>query len=96
MPTAATVATSSRFAEGLTWNDFLAGATVNRDKFEKNYAHPVLTGEDLALFRQAAGLPHGPRKLLAIAEPWCGDVHHPGLRLLRQAAEEMGCRGRRV
>jgi glutaredoxin len=35
----------------------------------------VLTADDLAFFRRAAALPNGPRKLLAIAEAWCGDVY---------------------
>jgi predicted RNase H-like HicB family nuclease len=48
---------------------------VNRDKFERNYNRPVLTEEDLSFFQKAAELPEGPRKLLAIAEPWCGDVY---------------------
>jgi hypothetical protein len=75
MSTATTVITSTRFAQGLTWADFLNQAAVNRDKFEYNYSHPALTEDDLAFFRQAAALPDGPRKMLAIAEDWCGDVY---------------------
>jgi hypothetical protein len=75
MPTASTVVTPERFAQGLTWADFLANAKVNRDKFEHNYDNPVLTEEDLMFFRKAAELPDGSRKLLAIAEAWCGDVY---------------------
>lgn len=75
MPATTTVLTTARFLQGLTWADFLAGAAVNRDKFERNYANPVLTPSDLSFFKKAAALPHGPRKLLAIAEAWCGDVY---------------------
>jgi hypothetical protein len=75
MGTATSVITPSRFASGLTYADFLAQATVNRDRFEKNYANPVLTEEDLEFFRRSAVLPNGPRKLLAIGEAWCGDVY---------------------
>jgi len=75
MLTATTVVTPERFAQGLTWADFLANAKVNRDKFEHNYNNPVLTQEDLAFFRNASERPGGPRKLLAIAEAWCGDVY---------------------
>jgi len=75
MPTATTVVTSARFDQGLTYKDFLAAATVNRDKFEQNYENPVLTEDDLAFFRKSSELPDGPRKLLAIAEAWCGDVY---------------------
>ena len=75
MATATTVVTSARFEQGLTYSDFLAQATVNRDKFEQNYRNPVLTNEDLAFFRKASELPDGPRRILAIAEAWCGDVY---------------------
>ena len=75
MPTATMVVSSARFDQGLSYGDFLAGATVNRDKFEQNYVNPVLTEEDLLFFRKVSELPNGPRKLLAIAEAWSGDVY---------------------
>jgi hypothetical protein len=75
MPTTATVVTPARFAQGSTWADFLAGATVNRDRFERNYNNSVLTDGDLAFFRKASSLPNGPNKMLAIVEAWCGDVY---------------------
>lgn len=75
MATATTVITPARFEQSLRYGDFLAGATINRDRFEQNYRNPVLTDEDLIFFRTAAAFPDGPRKLLAIAEAWCGDVY---------------------
>ena len=75
MLTATTVVTPARFEQGLTYADFLANAKVNRDKFEHNYNNPALTQEDLLFFRKASQRPEGPRKLLAIAEAWCGDVY---------------------
>jgi thioredoxin family protein len=75
MATATTVVSSARFELGLSYRDFLAGAIVNRGKFEENYRNPVLTDEDRIFFRKASALPNGPRKLLAIAEAWCGDVY---------------------
>jgi hypothetical protein len=75
MPLAETVVTPARFAKGLTYAEFLAGALVNRDKFEQNYNNPVLTEADRAFFQSASRLPSGPRKLLALAEAWCGDVY---------------------
>jgi hypothetical protein len=89
MPTATTVVTPVRFEQGLTYADFIAQAAVNRDKFEHNYNHPVLTEGDLTFFRKAAALPHGPRKLLAIAEAWCGDVYRelPTVAGIAKAAE---------
>jgi hypothetical protein len=64
MPTATMVVSSARFDQGLSYGDFLAGATVNRDKFEQNYGNPVLTEEDLLFFRKVSELPNGPRKLV--------------------------------
>ena len=75
MLTATTVVTPARFEQGLTYAGFLATAKINHDKFERNYQNPVLTEEDLSFFRMASELPNGPRKLLAIAEAWCGDVY---------------------
>jgi hypothetical protein len=75
MPTATTVVTPARFAQGLTYADYLAKATINHDKFEKNYQSVPLTEEDLAFFRKAAAAPNGPAKILALAEAWCGDVY---------------------
>jgi hypothetical protein len=75
MPTATTVITPARFAQGLTYADFLANATINHDKFQKNYQSVPLKEEDLAFFRKAAAQPRGPAKILALAEAWCGDVY---------------------
>ncbi len=75
MPTATSVVTPARFTQGLTYAAFLAGAAVNRDKFEQNYSNPVLTEADLAFFHSVGALSGGPRKLVAIAEAWCGDVY---------------------
>ncbi|MEI9975036.1 MAG: thioredoxin family protein [Ignavibacteriota bacterium] len=62
---------------------------MNRDKFERNYENPVLTGDDVAFFRRVAALPNGPRKLLVIAEEWCGDVYRelPTAVRIAEAAE---------
>jgi len=75
MPTATTVVTPARYAQGLTYAEFLAQAKVNVDKFESNYKSVPLTPEDFAFFNRAAAQPNGPAKILAIAEAWCGDVY---------------------
>jgi thiol-disulfide isomerase/thioredoxin len=72
---ATSVVTPTRFSQGLRYADFLAQAKVNRDKFEKFYNDPPLTGDDLAFFQRAAAQPEGPAKILALAEDWCGDVY---------------------
>ncbi len=75
MPTATTVITPTRYAQGLTYANFLAQAAVNVDKFEQNYKSAPLSAEDLAFFKRAASQPNGPARILAIAEAWCGDVY---------------------
>src|SRR5712691_4861385 len=75
MPTATSVVTPARFEQGLTYADFLAQSVVNRDRFEYYYENTPVSEEDLSFFKKAAAAPHGPAKILAIAEAWCGDVY---------------------
>ena len=89
MPTATTVITAARYAQGLTYADFLAQAAVNVDKFEANYKSAPLSPEDLAFFKRAAAQPNGPAKILAIAEAWCGDVYRE-LPTIARMAEATG------
>jgi len=72
---ATTVVTPARFSQGLSYTDFLAKASVNRDKFEQYYKECPLTGKDIEFFKKAAALPNGPAKILVLAEAWCGDVY---------------------
>lgn len=75
MPATTSVVTAARFAQGLTYQDFVAQAAVNQDKFVANGKTVPLSEEDIAFFRLAAARPHGPAKILALAEAWCGDVY---------------------
>jgi hypothetical protein len=89
MEAATTVVTPVRFEQGLHYVDFLAQATVNRDKFEKYYDESALTADDLSFFKKAAALPNGPAKILALAEAWCGDVYRE-LPTVARIAEATG------
>jgi hypothetical protein len=75
MPAITSVVTPGRFAQGLTYPDFVAQATVNQDKFLANGKTVPLSEDDTAFFRKAAAHPQGPAKMLALAEAWCGDVY---------------------
>jgi Thioredoxin len=86
-----TVVTPTRFEQGLGYADFLAQATVNRDKFELYYKESPLSAEDLSFFKKAAALPNGPAKILALAEAWCGDVYRE-LPTVARIAEATGMR----
>jgi len=70
----ASVVTAARWEQGLAYADFLAQAPVNQDKLEAAYKSCPLTPEDVAFFKAAVALPHGPAKMMAIAESWCPDV----------------------
>jgi Thioredoxin len=86
---ATTVVTPARFEQGLRYTDFLAQATVNRDKFELYYKESPLSDEDISFFKKAAALPNGPGKILALAEAWCGDVYRE-LPTVARIAEATG------
>jgi hypothetical protein len=75
MQAATTVITPVRFQQGLTYQNFLAQAVVNVDKFQSNYQSAPLSPEDLEFFQRAAAMPRGAAKVMAIAEAWCGDVY---------------------
>jgi Thioredoxin len=75
MPAITSVVTAARFAQGLTYADFVAQAAVNQDKFVANGTTVPLNEEDISFFRKAVAHPHGPTKILALAEAWCGDVY---------------------
>lgn len=75
MPAITSIVTPARFAQGLTYADFVAQATVNQDKFAANEKNVPLSPGDASFFRKAASHPGGPAKILALAEAWCGDVY---------------------
>ncbi|MFY9691892.1 MAG: thioredoxin family protein [Candidatus Acidiferrales bacterium] len=84
-----TVVTPERFAQGLTYADFLAQATINRDKFEQYYKDSPLTADDISFFKKAVAATNGPAKILALAEAWCGDVYRE-LPTIARIAEATG------
>jgi hypothetical protein len=75
MPAITSVVTPSRFAQGLKYEDFVAQATINQDKFVASGATVPLSENDISFFRKAAAHPDGPAKVLALGEAWCGDVY---------------------
>jgi Thioredoxin len=89
MPTQNTVVTATRYDEGFIYADFLSQALVNRDKFEMYYKSSPLSDDDVSFFRKAAAVPHGPAKILALAEAWCGDVYRE-LPTVARIAESTG------
>lgn len=77
--------TQERFMSGMTYADYKAQMTRNRERLEDNERTVELPADDLAFFAQ---LPE-PLHALAIVEDWCGDVI-ANLPVLGRLAEESG------
>src|SRR5256884_878005 len=75
----------ARFAQGMTYDDFKAQMTGNRERVEENERRVDISPNDLAAFR---GLPK-PIHTLVLAEDWCGDVI-ANLPVLARLAQESG------
>lgn len=83
----ASVVTPERFAQGITYAQFLAQAKVNLDKFKAYYDTASVSPDDVAFFKKAkdVGLDH----MLVLAEDWCPDVFR-GLPQIAKFAEATG------
>jgi thioredoxin family protein len=77
--------TRERFEQGMTYDQYKAQMTRNRERFEENERAFQPTAEDLAAF---TALPHS-LPVLVLAEDWCGDVID-NLPLLGRLAQESG------
>ncbi len=62
--------TRERFDSGLTYQQWLAGMTQNKERFDKSYAAAQISPKDVAAFKALAQ----PLNVLALAEDWCGDA----------------------
>lgn len=74
-----------RFSQGLTYHQYKAQMTRNRERLEANERNLQIGPEDLAAFRN---LPQG-LDVLVLAEDWCGDVIN-NLPILGRLAQESG------
>jgi thioredoxin family protein len=75
----------ARFEQGLTYDDYKAQMTRNRERVDENETRVQLGNEDLAAFR---ALPRRV-KVLVLAEDWCGDVI-ANLPVLGRLAKDSG------
>jgi hypothetical protein len=62
--------TRDRFEQGMTYDEYKAQMTRNRERLEETERTLVLPAEDAEFFAQ---LPE-PLNVLVLAEDWCGDV----------------------
>ena len=77
--------TKERFEQGMTYADYKAHMTRNRERLEANEQAVEFDAANLAFFQQ---LPQ-PLNVLVLAEDWCGDVI-AYLPVLGRLADESG------
>lgn len=83
------VVTPERFAQGLTYSDWLAQIDRNEKRFEENYDETTVSDDDARALRELVARPNGPARCLALGEPWCPDVFR-GLPVIARVAEASG------
>ena len=83
------VVTPERFAQGLTYEEWMAAIDRNQDRFRENYEATELSEEDVRAFRELVARPDGPARCLALGEAWCPDVFR-GLPVMARIAEACG------
>jgi hypothetical protein len=62
--------TKQRFAQGMTFQQYLDQMTTNKDKFVETLAAAHVTAEDRAVFAD----PREKFNILVLTEDWCGDA----------------------
>jgi Thioredoxin len=77
--------TRERFEQGMSYDQYKAQMTRNRERFEENERTLALSAEEVQFFK---GLPQ-QLHVLVLAEDWCGDVIN-NLPVLGRLAEASG------
>ena len=85
----ASVVTSQRFDQGVSYETYMGQIKVNKARFEDFYNNFSVTAEDTAALKELVGKANGPAKMLVLGEDWCGDVIR-GLPVLARIAEASG------
>jgi len=83
--------TRERFESGLTYQQWKAQMTRNRERHDANEAGLTLSADDLAAFKSLKK----PVNVLALGEDWCGDVI-ANLPIVGKIAQESGTLNLRV
>ncbi len=89
MPEKTSVVTKERFAQGMTYQDYVAQVLTNKDRFEEFYKVCELSKEDKEFFSKAAKMPNGAAKVIVIGESFCPDVLR-GMPAVARIAEASG------
>ncbi len=83
------VVTPERFAQGMTYDEYMASVKVNKARMEEYYDNVKLASEQAEALREVASADGGPARMMIIGEDWCGDVVRE-LPVLARVAEAAG------
>ena len=85
----ASVVTPERYAQGMTYDQYMNTVKVNKARIEEYYANVSLDTEQTARLQELASRDNGPSRMMVIGEDWCGDVVRE-LPVLARVAEAAG------
>jgi hypothetical protein len=83
------IVTPERFAQGITYEQWMDAIDRNQARFVDNYEGTTIAEDDARALRDLVALPHGPARCLALGEAWCPDVFR-GLPVIARIAEASG------
>src|SRR5688572_5977484 len=83
------VVTPERFAQGISWQEWMEQIDRNQDKFQENYDSVVANPDDVKAIKALMQKPNGPAHVLALGEAWCPDVFR-GIPTMVKLAEATG------
>ena len=83
------IVTPERFAQGLTYEQWMQAIDRNQARFQENYEGTQVSDEDARALRELVALPNGPARCLALGEAWCPDVFR-GMPVMACVAEASG------
>ena len=81
--------TPERFAQGQSYEEYIAGIAQNKERFQANWEGASVSEEQARRLREIVARPNGPKKMLVLGEDWCPDVYR-GLPVLAKIAEAAG------
>ena len=85
----ASVVTQERYAQGMTYDQYMDTVKVNKARIEEYYSNVELSAEQTTRLQELVSHENGPARMMVIGEDWCGDVVRE-LPVLARVAEAAG------
>ena len=85
----ASVVTPERYAQGMTYDQYMNTVKVNKARIEEYYSSVEVSAEQTERLQELASHENGPARMMVIGEDWCGDVVRE-LPVLARVAEAAG------